>query len=78
MGARKFLIAYNINLSTADLSIAKYIAHKIRESAGGLPGVKALGLPLASQNLVQVSMNITDFESTSLHQVFMRSATAGV
>lgn len=70
VGARKFLIAYNINLRTADLSIAKQIAQRVRASSGGLPGIKALGLPLQSQGLVQVSLNVTDFEATSLHQVF--------
>jgi glutamate formiminotransferase len=70
VGARKFLIAYNINLRTTDVSIAKSIARKIRASSGGLPAVKALGLPLASRGLVQVSMNLTDFEQTPIHVVF--------
>jgi glutamate formiminotransferase len=70
MGARKFLIAYNINLNTADVGIAKRIARTIRTSSGGLPCVKAMGVPLASRNLAQVSMNLTDFEQTPMHRVF--------
>ncbi len=70
VGARKFLIAYNINLRTADLSVAKSIARSIRTSSGGLPAVKALGLSLASRGLVQVSMNLTDFEVTPIDRVF--------
>jgi glutamate formiminotransferase len=70
VGARKFLIAYNINLDTADLEIAKRIARVIRTSCGGLPCVKAMGVPLASRKLVQVSMNLTDFEQTPMHLVF--------
>ncbi len=70
VGARKFLIAFNVNLRTADLDLAKSIAKRIRASSGGFPAVKALGLPLASRGLVQVSINITDFEKTSLHVVY--------
>lgn len=70
VGARKFLIAYNINLRTTNVSIARAIARKIRTSSGGLPAVKALGLPLLSRRLVQVSMNLTDFEQTPVHVVF--------
>ena len=70
VGARKFLIAYNINLNTPDIAIAKRIAKKIRYSSGGFPYVKAMGVPLASRNLAQVSMNLTDFEQTPIHQVF--------
>ena len=58
IGARKFLIAFNINLESADVDIARQIARKIRTSSGGMPCVKALGLPLASRGLVQVSMNL--------------------
>jgi glutamate formiminotransferase len=71
VGARKFLIAYNINLRTPDLSIAKAIARQIRTSSGGLPAVKALGVELPSRGLVQVSMNLTDFEQTPVHVVFL-------
>jgi glutamate formiminotransferase len=70
VGARKILIAYNINLHSANLAIAKEIARTVRASSGGLPGVKALGLPLESRRLVQVSMNLTDFEQTPIHVVF--------
>jgi len=70
IGARKFLIAFNINLNTADLSIARQIARSIRTSSGGLPCVKALGLRLDSRNLAQVSMNLTDFERTPVSAVF--------
>lgn len=70
VGARKLLIAYNINLNTTDLGIANAIAKRIRASNGGFPSVKALGLPLASRGLVQVSMNITDFEQTPVHVVY--------
>ena len=70
MGARKFLIAYNINLDTPDVAIAKKIAKAIRFSSGGFRYVKAMGVPLASRNLAQVSMNLTDFEQTPVHRVF--------
>ena len=70
MGARKFLIAYNINLATPDVDIAKRIAKAIRFSSGGFRYVKAMGVPLASRNLAQVSMNLTDFEQTPVHRVF--------
>lgn len=72
IGARKFLIAFNMNLTTADVGVAKEIARRVRTSSGGLPCVKALGLPLASRNQAQVSMNLTDFERTPLHSVFER------
>jgi len=70
VGARKILIAFNINLATDDVSVAREIARKIRASSGGMPFVKALGLPLAGRGLVQVSLNLTDFEQTPLHVVF--------
>jgi len=70
VGARKFLIAYNINLDTPDTNIAKAIAKKIRFSSGGLPAVKAMGVDLRARNLAQVSMNLTDFETTPVHRVF--------
>jgi glutamate formiminotransferase/formiminotetrahydrofolate cyclodeaminase len=70
VGARKFLIAYNINLNTPDVDIAKRIARTIRYSSGGFRYVKAMGVPLASRNLAQVSMNLTDFEQTPIHRVF--------
>ncbi len=70
VGARKILIAFNVNLRTRDLAIATDIARRVRASNGGFPSVKALGLPLVSRNLTQVSMNLTDFDQTSLHTVF--------
>ncbi len=73
-GARKILIAFNINLRTARLDIAQAIAKRIRASGGGLPGIKALGLPLVSRDLVQVSVNITDFEQTPVHVVYSEVA----
>jgi glutamate formiminotransferase len=70
IGARKILIAFNVNLKTDDVQVARDIARKIRASSGGMPFVKALGLPLADRGLAQVSMNLTDFEQTPLHVVF--------
>ena len=70
VGVRKVLIAYNVELETEDLSIARQIAHRVRESSGGLPAVKALGLALADRNRVQVSTNLTDFERTPPHATF--------
>ncbi len=70
VGARKILIAFNINLNTTNLDVAKAIARRIRASSGGFAAVKALGLPILSRNLVQVSINITDFEQTPLHVVY--------
>jgi glutamate formiminotransferase len=69
IGARKFLIAFNMNLNTADAHIAQAIARKVRASSGGLPHVKAIGVFLRSRNMAQVSINITDFEQTPLHEV---------
>jgi glutamate formiminotransferase len=70
VGARKFLIAYNINLNTPDVKLAKAIAKTIRASSGGFPCVKAMGVELQSRHLGQVSMNLTDFETTSIATVF--------
>ena len=70
VGARRILIAYNVNLKSSDLGLAKSIAKRIRASSGGFPFVKALGLPLVSRGLVQVAMNLTDFEQTSVHAVY--------
>ncbi len=70
MGARKFLIAYNVNLGTPDVAIAKKIAKTIRFSSGGFRFVKSMGVTLASRNLAQVSINLTDFEQTPMHLVF--------
>src|SRR6266852_3318097 len=70
VGARKFLIAYNVNLNTSDISIANKIAKTIRFSSGGLRYVKAMGVELKARNLVQVSINLTDFEQTPMHRVY--------
>lgn len=70
VGARPPLIAYNVNLRTNDLGIAKDIAKTIRFSSGGLLFVKAIGVELASQRLVQVSMNLTNYEQTPIHVAF--------
>jgi glutamate formiminotransferase/glutamate formiminotransferase/formiminotetrahydrofolate cyclodeaminase len=70
VGARKFLIAYNVNLATGDVDVARAIAREVRESSGGLPYVKALGLALSTRGQVQVSMNLTDYEVTPLHFAF--------
>lgn len=70
VGARKFLIAYNINLASNDLALAKRLAARLRTSSGGFPAVKALGLALESRGIVQVSMNLTDYEQTGIDQVY--------
>ncbi len=70
VGAREFLIAYNINLATSNLGIAKQIAAAVRFSNGGLRYVKALGLPLENRGIVQVSMNLTNFRKTPIFRVF--------
>ncbi len=72
IGAREFLIAYNVNLATDDLRIAKEIANVIREKNGGLRGVKARGFMLHSRNIAQVSMNLTDFHATGMWAAFQR------
>jgi len=70
VGARKFLIAYNVNLNTADMGIANKIAKAIRFSSGGLRYVKSMGVELKARNLAQVSINLTDFEQTPMHRVY--------
>ncbi|HHE51506.1 MAG TPA: glutamate formiminotransferase, partial [Candidatus Acetothermia bacterium] len=70
VGAREFLIAYNIDLATSDLSVAKEIARAVRYSSGGLRYVKALGFPLSEKGIVQVSMNLTNFKKTPVLRVF--------
>jgi len=70
VSARPFLIAFNVNLRTRDISIARRIAHAVRERDGGLPFVKALGFELPSRGLVQVSMNLIDYQQTSLARAF--------
>jgi len=70
VGARPFLIAYNVNLETRDLELAKDIARRVRERSGGLPRVQALGLDLAELGCVQVSMNLLDFSVTPMWRVW--------
>src|SRR5438270_9585 len=70
VGARKFLIAYNISLNTSDVGVAKSISRKIRASSGGYPFVKAMGVDLEARHVAQVSMNLTDFETTPIGTVF--------
>jgi glutamate formiminotransferase len=70
VGARPFLIAYNINLGTRDLAIADRIAKAIRHLSGGFRYVKAMGVELSDRGLVQVSINMTNFRKTPLHRVF--------
>ena len=67
VGARPPLIAYNVNLRSREIGIARSIAKTIRQSNGGLPHVKAIGVELASRGLVQVSMNLTDYRVTPVH-----------
>jgi glutamate formiminotransferase len=70
IGARMPLIAYNINLNTNRLDVAKKIATAIRMSSGGLRFVKAMGIPLEDRGIVQVSMNLTNYEKTPIFRVF--------
>jgi glutamate formiminotransferase len=70
VGARPFLIAYNINLGTRDLAVADRIAKAIRHMSGGFRYVKAMGVELAERGQVQVSINMTNFRKTPLHRVF--------
>jgi len=72
IGARKFLIAYNVNLDTKDIQIAKDIAKLVREKDGGFPAVKALGFEIKDKGFVQVSMNLCDFEKTNMDTVFQK------
>mgnify|MGYP000934539643 CR=1 FL=1 len=70
IGARMPLIAYNINLATDRLDVAKKIAAAVRMSSGGFRFVKAMGLPLDGRGVVQVSMNLTNYEKTPIFRVF--------
>jgi len=70
VGARMALIAYNINLATDRLDVAKKIAAAIRQSSGGFRYVKAAGFKLADRGIVQVSMNLTNYEKTPIFRVF--------
>jgi len=70
VGARPFLIAFNVNLRTGNISVARKIARAVRARDGGLPFVKALGMELKSRGLVQVSMNLVDYETTGLSEAY--------
>ena len=70
VGARPFLIAFNVNLLTRDLSIARQVARSVRARHGGLPYVKALGFELSSRGLVQVSMNLVSYEHTGMTNAY--------
>ena len=70
VGARKFLIAFNVNLATPDVQVAKDIAKAVREKDGGLPRVQAMGFFLDDKQQAQVSMNLLDFEITSIRTAF--------
>lgn len=72
VGARPLLIAFNVNLATGDLAVARAIARAVRQSSGGLPGVQARGMATADPAVVQVSMNLLDFRATPLHRLYAR------
>ena len=72
IGARRPLIAFNVNLQSADVEIARQIAAVVRERDGGFPGVRALGLDLPRAGLAQVSMNVEDWEAAALHDIVAR------
>jgi glutamate formiminotransferase len=72
VGVRKPLVAFNVNLRTRDVGVAREVAAVVRERDGGLPGVRALGLDLPRAGLVQVSMNLEDWELTPPHRVVER------
>jgi glutamate formiminotransferase/glutamate formiminotransferase/formiminotetrahydrofolate cyclodeaminase len=70
VGARPFLIAFNVNLNTRDVTVARSIARTVRARHGGLPFVKALGFELSTRGLVQVSMNLVNYEATGMTQAY--------
>jgi len=70
VGARFFLIAFNVNLGTTDLSVAKNIAKTVRASSGGYQAVKAMGFDIKERGIVQVSMNLTNYQKTPIFRVF--------
>jgi len=72
VGARRPLIAFNVNLTTDDVEIARAIAAVVREKGGGFPGVRALGLFLPRAGRAQVSMNVEDYEAAALHEIVQR------
>jgi glutamate formiminotransferase len=72
VGARRPLIAFNVNLRGATVDLAREIASRVRERGSGFPGVRALGLDLPSAGVVQVSMNVEDWEAAALHEIVAR------
>jgi glutamate formiminotransferase len=74
VGVRRPLIAFNVNLRSRDVEVAREIARSVRERDGGFPGVRALGLDLSHAGVVQVSMNVTDWEAAPLHEIVERVA----
>jgi glutamate formiminotransferase / 5-formyltetrahydrofolate cyclo-ligase len=74
LGVRRPLIAFNVNLGSRDVGVAREIARAVRERDGGFRGVRALGLELPTAGLVQVSMNVTDWEAAELHEIVARIA----
>jgi glutamate formiminotransferase len=74
VGARRPLIAFNVDLLNASLEVAREVAAAIRERGGGFPGVRALGLDLPRAGRVQVSMNVEDWEAAALHEIVARIA----
>jgi len=70
IGARRVLIAYNVNLATNRIDVARTVAAAVRFSSGGLPHVKAMGVVLGDRDIVQVSMNLTHYEQTSVQRAF--------
>jgi glutamate formiminotransferase len=77
VGARGFLVAFNVRLKTADVAVARDIARKIRESSGGFRGVKAIGLYLPSRGRAQVSMNLIDAPFEQVYQAICLEAARG-
>jgi glutamate formiminotransferase len=75
VGARPPLIAFNVNLRTTSPEVAREIAAVVRETGGGFPGVRALGLELRAAGLAQVSMNVEDHEAAALHEILARIET---
>jgi glutamate formiminotransferase len=74
VGARRPLIAFNVNLDSEDVDVARAVAAVVRERDGGFPGVRALGLSLPRAGHVQVSMNVEDYEAAALHEIVERVA----
>ena len=72
VGARRPLVAFNVNLRGARVEVAREVAALVRESGGGFPGVRALGLDLPRAGVVQVSMNVEDWEAAALHDIVAR------